>query len=233
MKTTGLRAAAMLAGIVLGTATLSAKNTPPELQQVGQAGARTGARHGSEEQVYRETFPEDGTHVAGVVHGVVIWTPGASPYVMEDSILVAADGILVVQPGVQVKVKRRTENTALIDAYVGLTVQGTLRAEGRPDAMIQFTCAAENPTPYREWRGIEIRADSSPSILRWVRVEHAIFGIDAYGPALVSHCVFWKCHSGIYLEQDFTGDVPAQRQRLQCLFGRPLQRNTCRGNHRG
>lgn len=73
--------------------------------------------------------------------------------------------------------------------------------------MIQFTCASDHPTPYREWRGIEIERDASPSILRWVRVEHAIFGLDAYGPALVSHCVFWKCHSGIYLEADFTGDV--------------------------
>ncbi len=207
MGTTRLRIGVVLVSILLGGAIPYAKDRPTGAQEGPAPEGGIGTPQRPNQPVYRELFEKDGTHISGTIHGVVNWTASAGPYVMDRNILVADDGTLVITPGVEVRVKRTTEYTSLIDAYVGLSVRGTLRAEGRPDAMIKFTCVSENPTPYREWRGIEIRPDASPSILRWIRVEHAISGIDADGPVLVSHSLFWKCHSGIYLERDFTGEV--------------------------
>jgi tetratricopeptide (TPR) repeat protein len=126
---------------------------------------------------------------------------------MEENVFVAKDGELTIEPGVEVKVVRLTENTSSINAYVCLRVSGTLIAEGTPDSMIRFTSASDKPEKYREWQGMVISGNSSMRILKWVLVEDAIFGIRAHGSALIAHCVFRKCHTGIYLEKDFTGDV--------------------------
>jgi tetratricopeptide (TPR) repeat protein len=169
--------------------------------------ANTEKRHRLDEYSYREETRDDGTGVLGTIHGKVLWEAAKSPYVMEGNVFVAEDGDLTIEPGVEVQVVRLTENTSSIGAYVCLRVSGTLTVEGTADSMIWFTSASDKPDKYREWQGIVIGRNSSMSILKWVLVEDAIFGIDAYGPALIAHCVFRKCHTGIYLEKDFAGDV--------------------------
>lgn len=169
--------------------------------------ASTEKRHRLDEYAYREEVRDDGTGVLGTIHGAVVWEASKSPYVMEKNVFVAKDGELTIEPGVEVRVVRLTEHTSSIGAYVCLRVSGTLIAEGTPDSMIWFTSASDKPNKYREWQGIVIDRNSSMSILKWVLAEDAIFGIDAYSSALIAHCVFRKCHTGIYLEKDFAGDV--------------------------
>jgi tetratricopeptide (TPR) repeat protein len=169
--------------------------------------ANTEKRHRFDEYPYREEYRNGATHVLGTIHGRVVWSSEKSPYVMDENVWVARDGTLTIEPGVVVQVVRIGERTSSIDAYVGLIVWGTLTAEGRPDQMIRFTAASEEPAKYREWQGLVLASSCSPSILKWTLVRDAIFGVDAYGPALIAHCVFRDCHTGIYLERGFVGDV--------------------------
>jgi len=169
--------------------------------------ANTEKRHRLDEYPYHEEYRDGAAHVLGTIHGDVVWSNEKSPYVMDENVLVAKDGTLTIEPGVVVKVVRLTESTSSINAYVGLIIRGRLMAEGKPDEMIHFTSAAEEPVKYREWQGIVFGINCSPSILKWTLVEDAIFGVDTYGPLFIAHCVFRECHTGIYLERDFAGDV--------------------------
>lgn len=176
-------------------------------QKAVEIRANSENRHRFDEYAYREDRRDDGTHVLGTIHNTVVWESDKSPYVMDENIFVAKDGNLVIEPGVEVKVVRFTEDTSSINAYVGLQISGTLRAQGKPDAMIRFTSASDKPNKYREWRGIVFSRDSSMNVLKWVLVEDGISGVNAYGPALIAHCIFRECHTGIYLERDFVGNV--------------------------
>jgi tetratricopeptide (TPR) repeat protein len=196
--------AVVLAIILTAASTLCARATPAVPEQDVEIRAGTEKRHRFDEYAYREERRDDGTHVLGTIHGAVVWQAQKSPYVMQENVFVARDGILTIEPGVEVKVVR---NTASINAYVCLNVSGTLRAEGTPDSMIRFTSASDKPDRYREWQGIVFARSSLMSILKWAVVEDAIFGVDAYGSALIAHCIFRDCHTGIYLEADFAGDV--------------------------
>ena len=169
--------------------------------------ANTEKRHRFDEYPYREEHHDGATHVLGTIHGRVVWSSEKSPYVMDENIWVARDGTLTIEPGVVVQVVRLAEPTSSIDAYVCLIVWGTLMAEGRPDQMIRFTAASEEPVKYRQWQGLVFQRGALPSILKWTLVRDAIFGVDAYGPALIAHCVFRDCHTGIYLQPDFAGEV--------------------------
>lgn len=168
--------------------------------------ANTEKRHRGNEYAYREERRDGATHVLGIIHGEVVWRQQKSPYMMDENVFVAEDGTLTIKPGVVVKVVRLTESTSSIGAYVGLIIRGRLMAEGTPEAMIRFISASNNPTKYREWQGL-VFMGSLPSILKWTLVEDAISGVDAYGSLLIAHNIFRKCHTGIYLERGFAGDV--------------------------
>ncbi|MEE9610008.1 MAG: hypothetical protein V3W19_02095 [Desulfatiglandales bacterium] len=203
-----LSAVAIVLGISLGGALqLNAQGEGTSAEEKVEIRANTEKRHRLDEYAYREEARENGTGVLGTIHGTVVWEAAKSPYVMEENVFVAKDGVLTIEPGVEVKVVRLTENTSSINAYVCLQIFGTLRAEGRPDSMIRFTSASDKPNKYREWQGIVFGRSSSTNILKWVLVEDAGFGIWAHGSALIAHCIFRKCHTGIYLEKDFAGDV--------------------------
>jgi hypothetical protein len=179
----------------------------PTQQKAVEIRANTEKRHRFDEYAYRENHREDGTHVLGTIHNAVVWEFDKSPYVMQENVFVADDGSLAIEPGVEIRVVRLTEDTSSINAYVCLRILGTLRAQGTPDAMIRFTSASERPNKYREWQGIVFNGRSSVNVLKWVLVEDAIFGVDAYSPVLIAHCIFRECHTGIYLERDFVGDI--------------------------
>lgn len=175
--------------------------------QTTQIRANTEKRHKLDEYPYQEEYRKGETHVSGTIHGNVVWSNEKSPYVMDENIFVAKDGTLTIEPGAVIRVIRLTESTSSINAYIGLIILGKLMAEGKPDEMIHFMSAGIEPEKYREWQGIVFHRNCPPSILKWTLVEDAIFGVDAYGAPLIAHCVFRKCHTGIYLERDFLGDV--------------------------
>ena len=80
----------------------------------------TEERHLLDEYAYREEARNDGTGVLGTIHGAVVWEAAKSPYVMKENVFVAKDGLLTIEPGVEVKVVRLTEHTRSSDAYVCL-----------------------------------------------------------------------------------------------------------------
>ena len=203
-----LSAVAVVLGMGLGGALkLYAEGEPNMPEEKVEIRANTEKRHLFDEYAYREEVRGDGTGVLGTIHGAVVWKAAKSPYVMKENVFVAKDGLLTIEPGVEVKVVRLTEHTQSSSAYVGLQILGTLRAEGTPDSMITFTSASGQTDLYIEWQGIVFGRNCLPGILKWVLVEDAIIGVKAYSSALIAHCVFRKCPTGISLEPDFAGDV--------------------------
>jgi len=177
-------------------------------------------RHRRDQYPYQEQQWQGATNVLGTIHSDIVWTKDKSPYVMQEHVFVGKDGSLRIEPGVEVKAVRLTpSNTSLIDAYVGLHVNGSLHAEGTPQEMIRFGALSTTPDPYREWQGIVFGQSAKPSILKWAVVEDAIFGVDCYGSPLIAHCLFRKCHTGIYLESDFVGDVIHNISELNAYSG--------------
>jgi tetratricopeptide (TPR) repeat protein len=127
---------------------------------------------------------------------------------MDENVYVAEDADLTIEPGVVVQVVRLPKGPCgYHSGRITLNIFGTLVAEGRPDAMIRFTYASDVPVERDEWSGLRLPGGPSPSILKWVVIEHAKAGIDTFGSPLIAHCIFKHCQFGIYLERDFAGDV--------------------------
>jgi parallel beta-helix repeat protein len=99
---------------------------------------------------------QDGTTVyAGDVSGA--WSAAGSPYRIEGDITVPAGQTLTIDPGVEVS----------FQGWYGLTVNGTLMANGTTAEPILFTAADSSPG----WLGIRFVDASSDSVLDHVIVE--------------------------------------------------------------
>ena len=83
------------------------------------------------------------------------------------------------------------------DDYVGITVEGTLIADGGDSTgTILFTSGApEWARKPGDWRGIEVKASSdSSSVIRYCRIEYPNVGIKAdRSSPRVSYCVVEEC----------------------------------------
>jgi len=95
------------------------------------------------------------------------WTEADSPYIVNDSIEILPDVTLTIGPNV----------TVMVDAGEGITVSGTLVAQGTADEWINFTSNATTPA-YGDWDGLYFDSDSSGSILSYVIVQYAWDGVD-------------------------------------------------------
>jgi hypothetical protein len=102
------------------------------------------------------------TLVAGDITVDTTWTKAGSPY-QAATTTVRPDVTLTVEPGVEVRFANNT----------GLTILGTLKAQGTAEAPILFTGAAAAPGA---WRGIEITGNAtaplSGSVLEHVTIEY-------------------------------------------------------------
>lgn len=163
-------------------------------------------QHRFDEFKYQEQARDGATYVFGTIHGPVVWARAGSPYVVAENLFVASDGQLTIEPGVLVKVVHPPGAQIYSDEGVHLSVRGTLIARGTPDAMIRFTSASPKPQKGTEWDGISL-SGSKPCILEWAIVEYPRFGVDCGGATLIAHCIFRNCHTGIWLNERFIGDV--------------------------
>ncbi|HHB79337.1 MAG TPA: hypothetical protein ENK85_08905, partial [Saprospiraceae bacterium] len=75
------------------------------------------------------------THVSGSIATNTVWTPGGSPYVVDDDVTVELGVSLTIQAGVIVKFN---------DFWDGITVLGTLNAIGTDSNPIIFTSIADD-----------------------------------------------------------------------------------------
>lgn len=125
------------------------------------------------------------TPVGGVIDQDTVWTGAGSPYIVEQSILIANDAILTIEAGVEVRVNPG-RGFAIGSTALSL---GTLVVNGTPDNRVRFVSNApylQDPRPAQvnDWNGLlftprarhTIYVDGQPaggSILRHLTIEHA------------------------------------------------------------
>ncbi|MDO8587483.1 MAG: hypothetical protein Q7T82_10640 [Armatimonadota bacterium] len=163
-------------------------------------------RHAQDEFNYRESRQQGMTCVYGTVHGNIAWKKAKSPYLMVESVFVAEDGALRIEPGVRVEVVRPEDTHKYNTHGYSIYAHGKLQASGRPDARIVFTSASATPENANEWGGIEFYG-VQPNVLRWAVIEYAGFGVECNGSPLIAHCVFRNCHTGIWCFEGFMGSI--------------------------
>ena len=116
--------------------------------------------------------------VSGPISEDEVWESGKEYFVTGD-VTVEAGATLTIQPDIVVKFAHDRS-----DEYNGLTVEGTLMADGGDSTgTILFTSGADEWTRKPgDWRGIEVEARSdSSSVIRYCRIEYANVGIKAEG----------------------------------------------------
>ncbi len=69
------------------------------------------------------------TEVGGILTTSTVWTLAQAPYLVTNDVTVAANAVLIIEPGVEVRFHQDQ----------GLTVEGRLLAEGTPTQRIRFT----------------------------------------------------------------------------------------------
>jgi hypothetical protein len=121
----------------------------------------------------------DSTTIGGYISENTTWTPGNSPYIVEENVIVEADVFLKIEPGVVV---RFANATALI-------VDGVLIAQGNITSPIIFTSNATTPQN-GDWGGIHFRDTSIDDVctIDWAVVEYADVGIttDSSSPTITN-----------------------------------------------
>lgn len=92
------------------------------------------------------------TTVCGPIVGNATWTVASHPYLVTCSIIVPKHVTLTIEPGVEVRVRRRQS----------VIVEGTLVGQGTETEPIIFTSKADPPYP-GDWGGISFAQGSSPA----------------------------------------------------------------------
>ena len=133
--------------------------------------------------------------VSGSIVADTVWESGKE-YVVTGDVTVEAGATLTIQQDGMVKFAH-----ACADEYAGITVEGTLIADGGDSTTaILFTSGApEWAKKPGDWRGIEVEASSdSRSVIRYCPLQYANVGIKADGSSpRVRYCVVEEC-AGFY-----------------------------------
>ena len=99
------------------------------------------------------------TVVAGNIETDTIWYSGASPYILEQNVIVKDKALLTIEPGTEIK----SQGGALI-------IEGRLNAQGDNDHIIDFNTAQEG----KLWPGITFASvKDKENIIKFVRVKNA------------------------------------------------------------
>ena len=103
------------------------------------------------------------TPVSGVIDADRTWYSGASPYIIEDTVIIQDKAVLMIEPGTEI----RSKGGALV-------VEGQLKAQGDGEHVILFDAAADGGT----WKGIVFRnVKDKENVVRYIRVRNAEVGI--------------------------------------------------------
>lgn len=108
------------------------------------------------------------TDVSGAINADTVWTLAGSPWVMTSDVVVNSGFTLTVEPGATIHGRTNA----------GLTVRGTLRADGTEGQPITFR--GENQTP-GAWDGVVFDTGGAGSLL-YVRIQDATDGIEITAP---------------------------------------------------
>jgi flagellar hook assembly protein FlgD len=108
-----------------------------------------------------------GTNISSNITADTIWTLAGSPYHVMTDISVQAGVTLTIEPGVEVRVKE----------LHGITVYGTLNAQGTSEQRILFASDYENNVDEGIWLGLTFR-----------------------GQGIISHCKFEGAFEGLIID---------------------------------
>ncbi|MCA9074874.1 MAG: FG-GAP repeat protein [Planctomycetaceae bacterium] len=113
---------------------------------------------------------DDDTAVDRTLGGHLYGTISSETYRVLHNITVDANRTLVIEPA----------STLQFMADTGLTIHGTLTADGDAGSEIVFTSVAGTPAP-GDWSGLLLQAPSMPrSVLDYIEVAYAELGVDVY-----------------------------------------------------
>jgi hypothetical protein len=99
------------------------------------------------------------TAVSGVIEADTIWYSGASPYILEQDVIVKDKALLTIEPGTEI----RSRGGALI-------IEGRLNAQGDNEHIISFESAQDG----KLWGGITFASvKDKENIIKFVRIKNA------------------------------------------------------------
>lgn len=115
---------------------------------------------------------------------------------IEGVVVVARQATLVIAPGSRISFTRIDRNNDGIGDGE-LRVLGAIRAEGRPEARIIFSSAADQPAP-KDWSYLLIFTSPAVNRLSWCEFRHGFSGLQVHFSTLtVDHCEFANNHEGL------------------------------------
>lgn len=115
---------------------------------------------------------------------------------IEGVVVVARQATLVIEPGSRISFTRIDRNNDGIGDGE-LRVLGAIRAEGRPDARIIFSSAAEQPAP-KDWSYLLVFTSPAVNRLSWCEFRHGFSGLQVqFSTMIVDHCEFTDNHEGL------------------------------------
>lgn len=134
------------------------------------------------------------TAISGEIHDYRFDSTG-SPFFVEKDLIVPSGTTCVIGPGC----------VFLFRPFTGLTVEGTLVAEGSDEKQVIFTSINDtmfNPGSVQlpasfDWNGITVVAESNGTHFRNCRITYTVYGIRAQTPNLtIDRCIFTQ--NGLY-----------------------------------
>lgn len=134
------------------------------------------------------------TPVAGAIEADTTWYAGASPYVIENEVVVRDKAVLTIEPG-----------TEILSRGGALVVEGQLKAQGDSDHLILFS-AAEG---VERWAGIRFaNVKEKENIVKFIRIRKAKAGIsiEASSPRIEA-CELTDNDTALVIQGSFSAPV--------------------------
>ena len=131
------------------------------------------------------------TPVSGAIETDTTWYAGASPYVIEDTVVVRDKALLTIEPGTEI----RSRGGALV-------IEGRLNARGDDERIIRFAALEAGKT----WEGIVFsNVKEKENVLRFCRISNAVTALtcQAASPRIES-CEFTANGTAIRIQGAFS-----------------------------
>jgi len=151
--------------------------------KAGNESSKTGPVKGT-------AVPSGPINVSGLIDKDTVWFSGASPYVIEDTVIISELGSLTIEPGTRIESKGK-----------GIVVKGCLIAKGQNAQHITFVSGNN-----KIWEGITFdNVKSRNNILEFCRINDAAVGVDCKSSSPeIRNCEFVKNITGLKVSGGFS-----------------------------
>ncbi|MBU4066765.1 MAG: DUF799 family lipoprotein [Proteobacteria bacterium] len=153
-----------------------------------------GNESSKEEHVTGTAVPPGPTYVKGKLEKNTIWYAGASPYLIEDTVIIPETCSLLIEPGTIIK-----------SSGGGLVIRGGIIASGSKTQIITFLSVNESALE-SAWEGItfdSVKGDKN--LLVFCRIKNAVTGVEIKSSSPeIRNCEFVKNDIGIKIIGGFS-----------------------------